>query len=141
MKATVITLTPQLAKDYLARNIENRKVNKTNLNFCINQMINGKWKENGEPIIIDANGVIKDGQHRLIACIEAKYSFRVPVISNVDPNVMDTIDTGRNRTASDVLHLEGFKYCSLVASSIKTILLGRSSGDSSKKINISNNLF
>ena len=30
MKATVITLTPQLAKDYLARNIENRKLKSKN---------------------------------------------------------------------------------------------------------------
>lgn len=138
MKATIVKITKELAKDYLGRNIENRKINPTTLSFYKNQMLNNKWKENGEPIIIDSNGVIKDGQHRLMAVLETGYEFVLPVISGVNPEVMDTIDTGRNRTASDVLYLEGFKYSSLVASLVKAILIDRLSSDSSEKLKISN---
>jgi len=122
MKATVVRMTKELAKDYLSRNVENRKVKTTTLNFYKNQMSSGNWKENGEPIIIDVNGVIKDGQHRLLAVLETGFSYTVPVISGIDCNVMDTIDTGTNRSASDVLELEGFKYSTLIASLSKMAL-------------------
>lgn len=122
MKATVVTMTPRLAKDYLARNVKNRKVKNATLNFYIQQMKNGNWKENGEPIIIDRNGLVKDGQHRLMAVVYSGHSYRVPIISNVSPEVMDTIDTGTNRSSADVLHLEGFKDSVLVSSLTKSIL-------------------
>ena len=138
MKATVVTMTKELAKDYLSRNNQNRKVNKRTLSFYKEQMTNNKWKENGEPIIIDVNGVIKDGQHRLMAVIETGFSYRVPVISNINPDTMDTIDTGKNRTASDVLFLEGFKYSNLIASSVKSILSDKLLANSNHHSKISN---
>jgi len=138
MKATIVTMTKELARDYLTRNNQNRKVKKATLLFYKQQMISGKWKENGEPIIIDVNGVIKDGQHRLLAVVESDFSYKVPVISGVESNVMDTIDTGKNRSASDVLHLEGFKYSALIASSVKAILYEKLSEINSHSINISN---
>ena len=122
MKATIVTMTQQLAKDYLSRNTQNRKVKERTLRFYKNQMTSGKWKENGEAIIIDTNGVIKDGQHRLMAVAQTGYAYRVPVISGINEDVMDTIDTGANRGASDVLYLEGFKYPSLIASLSKLVL-------------------
>lgn len=125
MKASIVTMTQQLAKDYLSRNLQNRKIKKSALNFYKNQMIKGEWKENGEPIIIDVNGVVKDGQHRLMAVAETGYAYRVPVISGVNENVMDTIDTGANRSASDVLELEGFKYSALTAGIAKLCLSER----------------
>ena len=139
MKATIVTMTRDLAKDYLSRNTENRKIKKNSLNFYKNQMKNGTWKENGEPIIIDKNGVIKDGQHRLMAVVETGYAYRVPVISGIAPDVMDTIDTGVNRTASDVLELEGLKYSNTMASVVKKILQNSISGINKKLVNISNN--
>ena len=140
MKATIVTMTKQLAKDYLNRNVENRKIKKRTLNFYKNQMSKGNWKENGEPIIIDKNGVIRDGQHRLLAVVETDFSYRVPVISDVDHNVMDTIDTGTNRSAADVLEIEGFLYSPLLASLCKNILSTYSikSTDSAHNTNVSN---
>jgi len=138
MKATIVTMTQQLAKDYLSRNTQNRKVKNRTLNSYISQMKSGKWKENGEPIIIDTNGVIKDGQHRLMAVAQTGFAFRVPVISGVNEDVMDTIDTGSNRSAADVLQLEGFKYASLMASLVKCILVGRVAESSSSALQTSN---
>lgn len=121
MKAEIKLITPKLAKELLAMNEGNRKIKKST-GFYASQMLNGEWKENGEPIIIDRNGLLKDGQHRLHAVIEANYSYRAPVISNVDPDVMDTIDTGINRSLTDVLEFNGFKNASATASIIKGIM-------------------
>ena len=121
MKAEIVLLNPELAKRLLKKNVGNRDLKNRCYNSYINQMKNGSWKENGEPIIIDKNGIIKDGQHRLMAVIEANYSYHCPIISDVDPNVMDTIDTGTNRSLPDVLKLNGFIYNIEISSLIKSI--------------------
>ena len=121
MRAEIKTITPEFATELLKMNVGNRRL-KNIKNAYIGQMLNGEWKENGEPIIIDINGFVKDGQHRLNAVIEANYSYVCPIIYDVDPNVMDTIDTGTNRSASDVLELNGFIQHSQTASVITRIL-------------------
>lgn len=121
MKAEIKLITPKLAKELLAMNEGNRKIKKST-GFYAAQMLNGEWKENGEPIIIDRNGLLKDGQHRLHAVIDASYTYKAPVISGVDPDVMDTIDTGINRSLSDVLEFNGFKNASATASVVKGIM-------------------
>tara|TARA_R110001632_G_scaffold27493_3_gene73786 strand:+ start:672 stop:1499 length:828 start_codon:yes stop_codon:yes gene_type:complete len=121
MRAEIKTITPELAKELLKMNVGNRRL-KSIKNAYVGQMLNGEWKENGEPIIIDVNGFIKDGQHRLNAVIEAKHSYLCPIIYDVHPDVMDTIDTGTNRTMSDILQLNGFIYYADLSSLIKSIL-------------------
>lgn len=121
MKCKIITLNPETAKELLSKNIGNRKIKRTK-GFYSSQMINGDWKENGEPIIIDTNGIVKDGQHRMYAVIEADYSYQVPLVYDVNPDVMDTIDTGSNRGLNDVLELNGFKNSNKLSSILKGIM-------------------
>jgi len=120
MKAEIKTITPEYAKELLKMNVGNRRL-KTIKNSYVGQMLNGEWKENGEPIIIDVNGFIKDGQHRLHACIEANYSWDCPIISGVSTDVMDTIDTGANRSLRDVLELNGYTDTSTLAGITRAI--------------------
>lgn len=120
MRAEIKEITPDYAKELLEKNIGNRSLKKSAKDFA-KQMVDGLWKENGECIIIDKDGIIKDGQHRLHACIQADYSWKCPIIYDVEPDVMDTIDTGSNRSLSDVLKLNGFKYHSKIAGLIKLI--------------------
>tara|TARA_R110000796_G_scaffold178021_1_gene294788 strand:+ start:321 stop:1151 length:831 start_codon:yes stop_codon:yes gene_type:complete len=121
MKAEIKLLTPKLAAELLSKNKGNRKV-KPAKTFYAEQMRNGDWKENGEPIIIDSNGLLKDGQHRCYAVIDANYSYQVPIISGVDPDVMDTIDTGVNRGLNDVLFFNGFVNANNISSIVKGII-------------------
>ena len=122
LSARIIYLTPEIAKELISKNVGNRPVKRKDLSRYIKDMQNGYWKENGEPIIVDINGQIKDGQHRLLACIESGHSYNVPLITGVHPDVMDTIDTGVNRTLNDVLKLNGFNYHSAAAALIKAIV-------------------
>jgi len=120
MRAEIKMITPEFAYELLKMNIGNRKVKRQKDTYSY-MMKNGEWKENGEPIIIDVNGFIKDGQHRLHAVIESNFSYLCPVIYDVDPNVMDTIDTGTNRSFGDVLELNGFSNASGTSALIKLI--------------------
>lgn len=122
MKAEIINLTPSKAKELLEMNIGNRPSKRNSKQSYVRQMKAGLWKENGEPIIIDYNGIVKDGQHRLIAVIESGFSYKVPLITGVHPNVMDTIDTGTNRSLADVLTLNGFSDGGATAAITKQII-------------------
>ena len=109
MKASVVEMTPELAASLLERNTRNRNPKKGHVENLAHQMAEGLWKENGEAIIVDKNGDLSDGQHRLKACLLSGKSFRVVLVQGVEPTVMDTIDTGSNRSLKDMLQLEGFK--------------------------------
>lgn len=108
MKAEIITLTPQKAKELLSRNKNNRPLSELKCSEYTYEMKNGRWKENGAPIIIDKSGVMKDGQHRCEAVIRSHYTYRVPLVTDVACNTMDTIDIGKKRSAADVLKIMGY---------------------------------
>jgi hypothetical protein len=147
MRAEIKMITPEFAMELLKMNVGNRSLKRQKDNY-IYMMKNGEWKENGEPIIIDVNGFIKDGQHRLHAVIEANFSYSCPIIYDVSPDVMDTIDTGSNRSLSDVLQLNGFSNATNTASLLKSIyhyekgsisMFGRSCSKGTGNKYISNN--
>ena len=138
MKAEILRITPELAKQLLSKNTKNRSVKEHTVNFYKDQMTSGKWKENGESIIIDVNGVIKDGQHRLLAVSKTGFSYIAPVITEVSYDVMDTIDTGTNRSCADIFKLEGLSYPTYLAALCKSILKNAYNHHSSHSSKISN---
>ena len=58
-------------------------------------------------IAFDVNGVLVDGQHRLAAVIEADVPVELTVFTEVGEGTFDVLDTGKRRTAADVLAIEG----------------------------------
>lgn len=131
MEASVVTMTPDLAEEILTLNLNNRKLSKNNDCYITHHMKAGSWLENGESIIIGRDGRLKDGQHRLFATIKTGCVWDCVLVTGVKSDVMPSIDTGRNRTASDVLELNGFMYSVHMASLVKAIILGRNSNDKS----------
>lgn len=122
MKAEIKLITPQLAKEMLGHNTQNRALKRMSEVIC-DLMIKGEWKENGESIVFSWDGVLRDGQHRLNATIKANHSWRCVVVTGVDPSAYDTYDEGTNRQLSDVLQIDGIKNSNNVASIIKRINL------------------
>lgn len=113
-------ISPAKAKVLLdASGFKNRPINTRRLRLYAEEMRNGDWKENGESIIIGADGSIVDGQHRLQALILADKTIGFIVVRNVNPNVFDTIDSGRNRSGADTYAVAGVpKYHKDLASSL-----------------------
>ncbi|HWQ57349.1 MAG TPA: hypothetical protein VN442_26945 [Bryobacteraceae bacterium] len=85
-------------------------------------MMEGRWRYNGDAIRFSSAGVLLDGQHRLRACVEAGLPFETDVVFGLDPTVMDTIDIGRVRRASDLVSLKGVENAT-VACAAATLLL------------------
>ena len=98
-------ITPQDASGWLKHNRHNRPVSKSHVNFLAKQIAAGDWVFNGQPIIIANDDDVLDGQHRLMACIEAGIAIEALVIYGVAAEAFKTIDTGKPRTGSDVIAL------------------------------------
>jgi len=122
MKCKIIYLTPTVAQDLLSRNDSNRILDKNKITDYARLMRLGLWKENGEPLIVDWNSQVKNGQHRLHACIKTGFCFNIPFVYDVSPDVMDTIDTGKNRTMGDIFSLNHINNANASASVVKIIL-------------------
>ena len=114
-------ITPELAKNYLQYNKNNRSMRGSHVTFLSNQIKNNNFLENGEGIIFDKYGDLKDGQHRLKAISINDSSFYIPVIRGVQPKCMSTYDTGKNRSSADILKLNGFQYTSEISAFVQAI--------------------
>jgi hypothetical protein len=120
-------ITPSIAKNYLEANIGNRPVSKQVLGRYINEMVNGRWKENtGELIKVSKTGKILDGQHRLHAVIKSNCSIYFHVIDNLEDSIFDVIDTGKSRNASDCFSIAQVKRANTIPSIIKQFHLLKS---------------
>jgi hypothetical protein len=122
MKAELKIVTPKMAEEMLRKNHNNRKVNQRHVSSLKKQMKEGKWLITGEAIKLDKFGNVLDGQHRLTAIVQSECPINIMVISDLDPEIFTVIDTGRTRTAGDVLHINGAENSALVASVIKTVI-------------------
>ena len=120
MTAEIIRITPELARVWLGRNTDNRKLRKHRANVLAQEMSDGNWAANGESISFDTAGALVDGQHRLQAIINSGViSPLTPIIMGIEPGVRSTVDTGLKRSAADVLSMRGERYAATLAGTIQ----------------------
>ena len=122
METRIETITPKMAAIMLEGNETNRKVNEAHVIFLSKQMKEGNWHLTGDTIKIDKFGILLDGQHRLHACIKAGVAFKNNISRGVERIAFKFIDTGRNRSAGDVLSIEKISNANNMAGLIKFII-------------------
>ena len=84
--AKAITITPEIARWLLEHNAQNpRKVNNSVVRRYAEDMRSSNWHLNGEGIVIDWDGNMRNGQHRCLACIESGCAFETLVVYGVEP--------------------------------------------------------
>jgi hypothetical protein len=119
MRLEKILITPSMAADMLQSNIKNRTLREKAITKYANEMLRGTWKQDtGEVIKISKTGVLLDGQHRLMAIIKANIPVYFHVIYGLCDSITDVLDTGSNRSASDVFKLNNIMYNSTIPSMI-----------------------
>lgn len=104
---TIMTITPEIASEMLENNSLNRPLSHARIAMYVAAMKAGEWALNGEAIKFDLSGRLLDGQHRLHAIIQANVAIETAVIRGLPAQSVNTMDTGKNRTAADVLALSG----------------------------------
>jgi hypothetical protein len=117
MNATLETITPEIAEQLLQKNTRNRRVIRNHVIGLAEEIKAGRWKVNGDTICLNGD-VLIDGQHRLLAVVEAKMPIVTWVVRGVDSCVFDTKDVGRRRSAADTLSVHGEVNCRNLAAAL-----------------------
>lgn len=102
----LVNVTPDMARQWLEYNTANRVITQTVLKHYTDEMRQGRWLDNGEAIKF-APGKLLDGQHRLEAIVQSGQTITLSIECGLQPETQNTMDTGRHRTARDVLSIEG----------------------------------
>lgn len=124
MKVRVERITPKQAQIYLAegKNHKNfRNVDQRFVDRYVDDMLAGRWKENGEAIILDDKDRCVDGQHRLIALIKAEKTISFVVVRG--GVTTETMNTGKRRNFSNWLQYKGEVNATTLGSAIRNLLL------------------
>lgn len=116
IRASVETVTPKKAREWLSKNIENRPLSDRHVLRLSEAMARGEWMVNGETVKFDQAGHIKDGQHRLNAVVLFGKPVDMMIVRGIPSDSFDTIDRGKLRSLSDVFGRHGEQYrCALAA--------------------------
>jgi len=99
MQLTQEIITPELAKQYLLLNInKNRALQQNRIKFYAKQMKADQWPVTSQGISFDTLGRMIDGQHRLLAIVEACIPVEMAVIRDVPVQSFRVLDSGMGRT-------------------------------------------
>ena len=118
MKATLKTITPEIAANMLKLNVSNRPLRESNFLALAKEMRSGRWKVNGDMIRLSDNNIIIDGQHRLQAVVRSGVTIQSWVMEGLPIDVFDTIDVGKRRSAGDTLGCAGEKNACRMAAAL-----------------------
>jgi len=118
----ITTLTRADADILLEQNSHNRKSSDRLIERYMYFMENNEWAVNGETIKVDKNGMLLDGQHRLMALQQTNKKIRFAMALGVDKKYFAITDTGASRSSGDILHIAGFKNGNLNAAAITLMI-------------------
>lgn len=117
---TLETVTPELAAEWLKRNVNNRRRRPTVVDRYARDMAADEWRPDAGMIQFDLAGNLLNGQHRLAACIKADTPFRTWVMRGADPAAMPVIDKGTPRSLGNTLTWMGKADVNSLAAAIST---------------------
>ncbi len=100
MTMTQEFITPEMAAFLLATNTKNRKISRGTVDAYASDIKAGRWTVGtGTAISIDEDGVLRDGQHRMAAIVQANRGIPMWVCRNVSKDGI--YDNNRKRTTVD----------------------------------------
>lgn len=100
---TVETITPEMAAKFL-ENVRNpRSLRPAKVKVYAADMLAGRWATGSSSLKFDPSGALRDGQHRLAACLESGIPFVSVIFWNVSEDAIDNTDRGMARQWCDVL--------------------------------------
>lgn len=109
METRLTLVTPQMAREWLERNTDNRPLRPGVVDGFLAAYRRGEWKVTHQGIAFAKSGRLLDGQHRLTFISELPEKSVVPmnVSCDLDEDAFDSIDQGFKRTASDLYGVSG----------------------------------
>ena len=120
-----LVIDKALAETLLEYNTANRSLNRRKVDRLADQMRSSTFENTGEPIIVSQEGVLNDGQHRLVALSEADVTVDLDVRFGIARRVFTKTNTGASRTSSDVLAIRGVAGGASIAPAVRLLILYR----------------
>jgi hypothetical protein len=114
-------LTVELAGELLANNTGNRPFKKNAIKKYVADILAGRWHFTAEPVKVDPEGRLLDGQNRCVAVIQASEQKGEPVsipillVRGLEANAQDYMDSGTGRSIGDQLARRGAKDYAVAA--------------------------
>lgn len=129
MHTEKVFLTPEIAKAYLSGNKSNRTVSSSSVTKYAKDMASGNWRFTHQGILLGKDGVVIDGQHRMLAVI--KSGVGIWCLLSVDQSLESPkdlpIDVGYKRAAHFILGIHPM----LAAAAGQAIQIARAVGNCS----------
>lgn len=114
----VVTLTPVLANLLLERNPKNRPLSKTGILELMQDVANGRFVFNGQPVIVSDTGILNDGQHRCQVVVQTGVSIETTIVFGPKEETRFTVDTGKSKTVSNFLAMKGRTYTHVLGAAV-----------------------
>lgn len=121
-RAELVTVTPQLATEWLRKNTGNRPFRPAKIEQYTRDMAAGRWQVTGEAIKFGTDGRLLDGQNRLQAVINSGATIQILVVYGVSPVAQEVMDSGAARIAADALAMAGVTNSARVAAAARVAL-------------------
>lgn len=99
-------INPSIAEQMLAQSKGNRSESNKRVLAYAEMMKAGKWNYSNDAIVIDENGVLRNGHHRLRAIIKANVAIELWVCFNAPEDAWIFFDTNKTRGVSDMIEVE-----------------------------------
>jgi hypothetical protein len=117
--AILTTVTPQMARDWLATRHGNRPLSQQRVRRIAAAIKSGLWMVNGGTIVTCPDNRLLDGQHRCAAIEASGTTVQTLVCFGVDPASFPTMDQGRKRSGADILAIGGHGHAGTLASALR----------------------
>lgn len=122
LRVQVVAVTPAMAKRLLAGSPENRSINQARVDAYTAVMRNGEWAVTGQGIILDEQGLLLDGHHRLHAIIKSGMTIEMTIVEGVNRSLAWTkLDLGFVRNHATALDLAGYANSRSLAAAARSL--------------------
>ena len=125
--ATLETISPEMAKQYLATSKGNRRIHPGRVDAYTRDMQMNRWYV-GATIKFDTDGALIDGHHRLSAVLMYGFPVRFLVIRKLPPESVAGIDVGQTRRHHQISKFAGENFSPRHFAIAKRIEYGFSNG-------------
>jgi|GEM_PF-1464345 len=106
VRTAEMLVTPEMADKMLATSAGNRVIREWHVRYLAAAQVRGDWKLTHQGAAFDWDGHLRDGHHRLLACVESGVTIPILVTVGMDPAVFDAVDQGVNRNLADLLGMD-----------------------------------
>lgn len=126
MKFRVVMMTPTWAAEILEHNHPNNRTPKLKkITAMAREMRSGLWELTHQSVATDEDGLLIDGQNRLLACMEAGVEVPMVLVTGVPSRGMQAADCGTTRTIADAARISGKAFDRVIYGSIgRSMVMG-----------------